>query len=152
MANTSTVDVYGTGPLGVAHPAYNPAVAVQGSDLMIFRQGVQVEDGVGPVSLMATYLRTTGLYGTAGQGISIKEGTNARMGRAVLVGGASSTILVSNTSVTANTEIFLTINVASANIGTPYISARVPGASFTINSTNIADTSTISWLLIEPAP
>lgn len=36
-------------------------------------------------------------------------------------------------------------------LGSLSISARTAGTSFTISSTNILDTSTISWLIIEPA-
>jgi hypothetical protein len=60
------------------------------------------------------------------------------------------TATVSNTSVTANTRIFLTVQAVSGTVGTLYVDGRVAGTSFTITSTEIADTSTIAWLLIEP--
>lgn len=86
---------------------------------------------------------------TAGKGLQIKEGADARMGRSTLVGG---TVTVTNASVTANTEILVTCQ--DPNGGTPgasYISARVPGVSFDITSTNVADTCIEAWQLIEPA-
>lgn len=85
---------------------------------------------------------------TAGNGLYIKEGSNATMGRAALVAG---TVTINTTKVTANSEIFLTNNVNGGTVGTPTVSARTAGTSFTITSTNAADTSTISWLIIEPA-
>lgn len=83
----------------------------------------------------------------AGKGLQIKEGSNARMGTATLVGG---TILVNNTSVTANTRIFY---CRSTTGGTPgHLSYTISaGASFTINSSEASDTSTINWMLVEPA-
>jgi len=84
---------------------------------------------------------------TTGKGLSIAEGTNGRMGTAVLSGG---TKVVANTSVTANTRIFLT---RSTTGGTPgHLSYTITaGTSFTINSSGGSDTSTVNWLLIEPA-
>jgi len=86
--------------------------------------------------------------GTAGKGIYIKEGVNATLGRVVLTGGTAS---VSTTKVTDVSEIFLTNNVPGGTIGTPYIDARVSGVSFSISSTSILDTSTISWWIVEPS-
>lgn len=93
---------------------------------------------------------------TAGKGIKIKEGSNARMGTGTLVSG---TVVISNTSVTANTRIFLSriSIVTSSKVGvlTYTISA---GTSFTVTSVNdetagttTEDVSTFNWLLIEPS-
>lgn len=85
---------------------------------------------------------------TAGNKVHIKEGTNAAMGTATLVGG---TVTVSTTAVTANSRIFLTVNGGTlTNVGSVYISARIAATSFTITSTNILDTSDVAWLLVEP--
>jgi len=83
---------------------------------------------------------------TIGVGVKIKEGTNGRMGQDTLVAG---TITVSNTSITANTRIFLSVNTAGGTQGF-LATTRVVSTSFTINSTNALDTSIINWLLIEP--
>ncbi len=85
---------------------------------------------------------------TAGNGFYVKEGTNATMGTATLVGG---TATVSTTKVTANSRIFLTTNTAAGTVGTPYVSARSAGTSFTITSTSGSDTSTVAWIIIEPS-
>lgn len=85
---------------------------------------------------------------TVGTGIYVKEGTNATMGSATLVGG---TVVVSTTKVTANSRIFLTNNVNGGTLGSISVSARTAGTSFTISSTNVLDTSTIAWVIIEPA-
>jgi hypothetical protein len=86
---------------------------------------------------------------TAGKGISIKEGTNARMGRATLNG--TTNVVVSNTSVTNNTEIFVCITAASGIPGAAYVVTRTAGTSFTIASTTVGDTSTVCWVLFEPS-
>lgn len=83
----------------------------------------------------------------AGKGLRIKEGSNARMGTATLVGG---TVTVSNTSVTANTRILLSRSTTGGTTGD--LSYTVSAAtSFTINSSSGTDTSTVVWLLAEPA-
>lgn len=84
-----------------------------------------------------------------GSGFLVKEGSNARMGSVALVGGTA-TIL--NTTITANTRIFLTNNsqMALNPIGFMRVTARIPGVSFTISSSQGSDTSTIAWILIEP--
>ncbi|MFJ4517448.1 glycosyl hydrolase family 28-related protein [Streptomyces sp. NPDC088816] len=84
---------------------------------------------------------------TAGRGLRVAEGSNAKMGTAVLVGG---TVTVSNTSVTASSRILLTIQTPSGTVGSPYVSARTAGTNFTITSTSTSDASTVAWLMIEP--
>jgi hypothetical protein len=79
--------------------------------------------------------------------LSLLDGSNKRMGQVALSGG---TATVSNTSVTANTRIFLSHANTSGTLGHLYISARVAGTSFTITSSSGTDTSTVNWLLIEP--
>lgn len=76
------------------------------------------------------------------------------MGRATLVAVllSPSVVTVNNTTVTANTEIFLTNNVPNGVPGILSVTARVPGVSFTISSSATGDTSIVSWLLIEPSP
>lgn len=84
---------------------------------------------------------------TIGSKILIAAGTNASIGVVTLTAG---TATVSNTLVTTNSVIFLTIQGGTlTNIGSPYISARVANTSFTITSTNILDTSNVGWHIIE---
>jgi hypothetical protein len=85
---------------------------------------------------------------TAGRGIKIKEGSNARMGQATLVGG---TVTVSNTSVTANSRIFLTCAVVGGTQGMLSVGTLTASTSFVINSSNGADTSTVNWFIMEPS-
>jgi hypothetical protein len=85
---------------------------------------------------------------TAGKGLSIKEGSNAKMGLATLVAG---TVVVSTTAVTANSRIQLTAQETGLFVGNLRVSARTAGTSFTILSTAATDTCTVAWLLIEPA-
>jgi hypothetical protein len=87
--------------------------------------------------------------GTLGNKLSIKEGANGSMGSAVLVGG---TVTVANTLVTASSRIFLTSQVDGGAVGFLRISARVAATSFTITSSSGTDTSTVAWLIVEPAP
>ena len=85
---------------------------------------------------------------TAGKGLRVREGANAKMGTAVLNG--STEVTVPTTAVTASSRVFLTVNAPGGTVGAPYVSSRSAGASFGIRSTNAADTSTVAWLIIEP--
>lgn len=83
-----------------------------------------------------------------GGGIRILEGANAKQGTDTLSGG---TKVVSNTSVTANSRIFLTTQSTSGTPGAIYVSARNPGTSFTVTSTSGTDASTFAYQIFEPA-
>lgn len=88
--------------------------------------------------------------GSAGGGLAVKEGANARSGVATLVAGAA---VVNNTSVTATTRIQLTMQslgtvTAPKAVG---VTARTAATSFTITSADATDTSVIAWFLVEPA-
>lgn len=84
----------------------------------------------------------------AGKGLKVKEGTNAKMGTAVLVAG---TVTVSTTAVTANSRIFLTNQAAGGTPGFLRVGTKTAGTSFTIVSSSNTDTSTIAWFIVEPA-
>lgn len=84
---------------------------------------------------------------TAGQGLKVAEGANAKQGVATLVAG---TVTVATTAVTANSRILLTVQTVAGTQGTVTVTARTAGTSFTITSTNVADTSTVAWEIIEP--
>ena len=83
----------------------------------------------------------------AGQGLRVAEGSNAKQGVATLAAG---TIAVANTSVTANSRIFLTCQVPGGVPGFLRVSARTAGTSFTILSSNALDTSTVGYEIFEP--
>lgn len=80
-----------------------------------------------------------------GKGLSFKSGANGRVGQAVL---SSGTVVVNNTSVTASTHIILQRKTGSGTLGM-LTYALNPGMSFTINSSDAGDNSTVDWLLIE---
>lgn len=84
---------------------------------------------------------------SVGGGLQVAEGSNLTMGVATLVAG---TVTVNNTRVTANSRFFLTVNTPGGTVGSPRISAKSAGVSFTITSSQGADTSTVAWLLVEP--
>lgn len=87
--------------------------------------------------------------GTAGNGLYIKEGSNATMGTAVANG--TTEVIVSTTKVTATSRIFLTCNtVGGTPLGVYYVSSRSAGVSFGFKAA-ATDTSTIAWHIIEPA-
>jgi hypothetical protein len=84
---------------------------------------------------------------TAGNGLQIKEGSNAKMGTAVLVAGSA---VVANTATTAVSRIHLTSQVDGGTPGFLRVSTRTAGTSFTITSSSATDTSTVAYLIVEP--
>lgn len=86
---------------------------------------------------------------SAGQGLKVAEGANAKQGVATLAAG---TVVVANTSVTASSRIQLTgQSLAGVAVPSAYgVSARTPGTSFTILASQAADTSVIGWEIFEP--
>jgi hypothetical protein len=84
---------------------------------------------------------------TAGDGLRVAEGSNAKQGTAVLSAGSA---VVANTSVTASSRIFLTTNTPGGTPGWLQVSARTPGTSFTITSSSSTDTSTVAYEIFEP--
>jgi len=75
---------------------------------------------------------------------SVRHGISTNLVAGVLV--------VYDSSVTANTRIFLTTHVrGTITLPAVYDAAtRTPGVSFTITSSNVVDTSTVEYLMIEP--
>jgi len=131
-------------------PDLAASTTLQATDTVLTRQTATSVDTKTTFSQVATLLRSI-LYSVVGSGISIKEGTNARMGTATLVAG---TVTVANTSVTANTRVIpflITLGTVTrpASLG---CTTKVAATSFTIASGDVTDTSTIGWVLIEPAP
>jgi hypothetical protein len=85
---------------------------------------------------------------TAGQGLKIAEGANAKQGiSGAMVAGAAT---VNTTAVTASSRIQLTRQEGGVSPGAVFVTARVAGTSFTIGSTNGADTGQVAWELFEP--
>lgn len=89
------------------------------------------------------------LISTLGKGLQVKTGTNSKIGTAVLVLG---TVTVANTSITANSRIFLTSQVDGGVIGSLRVSAKTVGTSFVITSSSAVDTSTVAWMIVESIP
>jgi hypothetical protein len=82
-------------------------------------------------------------------GLSVSEAVNGKQGVATLVAG---TKVIANTSITANSRIFLTAQSLGTvvNPSALCVSARVVGASFTIKASQATDTSVIAYEIFEP--
>jgi hypothetical protein len=83
---------------------------------------------------------------SAGSGLKVAEGANAKQGVATLVAG---TVTVPNTSVTATSRIFLCCQTPGGTPGWLQVSARVAGTSFTILSSSGTDTSVVAYQIFE---
>ena len=90
------------------------------------------------------------LINTVGNGISLKEGSNAKMGTGILVGG---TATISTTAVATTSRIFLTDTGGGvfANIGSLSVGTVTSATSFIVNSSNVLDTSNFNWIIFDPA-
>lgn len=110
----------------------------------------QVTDTITPSTGVMSVATGNLAVATVGNGLQIKEGTNARMGVSTMSAG---TVTVSNNSITATTRIFLTCQTRSGAYSPAAVSvtARTAGTSFRIDSGDSSDTSSVAWLLIEPA-
>ena len=108
-------------------------------------------------SLQAGQINANGFsLHVAGMGIQIPEGTNCKQGVATLVAG---TVTVANTSVTANSRIFLqgqALNASTA-VGELCVTAKTAGTNFVITSitagavtTQTGDLRTVAYEIFEP--
>jgi len=89
------------------------------------------------------------LISTLGKGLQVKTGTNSKIGTAVLVAGTKT---VANTSVTANSLIFLTSQADGGTPGFVRVTAKTATTSFVITSSSVLDTSTVAWMIVESIP
>lgn len=105
-------------------------------------------DQLGETTVVATQANGDFEIVTVGKGLRVKEGANAKMGSATLAAG---TVTVANTSVTANSRIFVTRKGAGANPGALTVSAKVAATSFTVTSTSGTDVGELDYFIVEPA-
>lgn len=85
---------------------------------------------------------------TAGKGLQVKGGSNAKIGTGTLTGG---TVTISTTAVTANSRIFITDTTTGSlvNVGSLVVSTKTAGSGFVVTSTNALDASTFDWMIVE---
>lgn len=81
-------------------------------------------------------------------GCAAGQTSDASMGTATLIAG---TIEVRNSLIKNKTRIVLTPQNAGTAQGNLWVSARKPGESFTITSSNAGDDREVMWLLIQPS-
>ncbi|MBW8793131.1 MAG: hypothetical protein JF597_05925 [Streptomyces sp.] len=87
--------------------------------------------------------------GVTGRGLKVKEGADAKMGTLTLNG--DSAVTVATSAVTATSRIFLTVQAPGGTpAGVAYVAGRTAGTSFTVKGM-AGDTSTVAWLIVEPA-
>jgi hypothetical protein len=123
-----------------ANTAFGGSLTVAGNitaqGLGIIQAGGGFNAGVGSVDIPQ-----------AGAGLKVAEGANAKQGTFTLAGGT--TQAVPNTSVTANSRIFLTAQVDGGTPGLIGVASRIPGTSFTVACV-ATDTSTYAYEIFEP--
>lgn len=108
-----------------------------------------VTGGTGVTATTGDITATAGSFvaGTAGQGLEVKTGSNARIGTLTLNGATP--VPVSTTAVTADSAIFLTVKTVGGTPAFSWVSDRTPATSFTVTGT-ASDTSVLNWFIVEP--
>jgi len=106
--------------------------------------GPRVQNAVGSA---LDFANVSARIHAVGKGLMVAEGANAKQGTGTLVAGAAT---IANTSVTANSRIFVTSNADGGAPGFLRVSARVAGTSFTVTSSSGTDTSTFAYEIFEP--
>ena len=87
---------------------------------------------------------------TAGKGLYVKTGSNAKIGSVGLTTGAA---VVANTSITANSVVLTSITaLGTVTDPMPLLITLNPGVGFTITSEDATDTSTVAWFVVESIP
>lgn len=85
---------------------------------------------------------------TIGKGITIKAGANGKLSSTAETLSAG-TVVVNNTSITANSKVFLQPTTVSPVSGVLAVTAKSVGTSFTVTSSNNQDTNQFSWFIVE---
>lgn len=85
-----------------------------------------------------------------GKGLTVTEGSNAKMGTCTLVAGVCT---ISTTAVTANSRIFCTAqSLGTVTVGQGIaVSARTAGTSYAVTSGSAIDTSVVACMIVEPS-
>jgi hypothetical protein len=85
--------------------------------------------------------------GTVGGRLRLKAGSNGSTGSGTL---SSGTATIANTSVTS-TSIIILVDTGSSitNLGSLQVSSKTAGTGFTVQSSNVLDTSTFTYILLE---
>ena len=88
---------------------------------------------------------------TAGKGLSVKSGPNAKIGvTATFPGGGTNIMTVSTTAVTANSIIFISAVSGATTIDPKiWVSTITAGTSFVISSGDNSFTGTVGWMIVE---
>jgi hypothetical protein len=94
-----------------------------------------------PAAGVPATLNTT----TFASGFQVPEGSNAYMGTVAVNG--TNPITVATTALSANSRIFMTINVPGGTPGSPYVFSQSAATNFVVKS-QASDTSTVAWLII----
>ncbi len=84
----------------------------------------------------------------AASSLILTSGSNQRAGSGTL---SSGTLAVANTSVTANSKVFVqdTTSGALTNVGTLVVVSKTAGVGFTVTSSIAIDTSTFDYFIVE---
>jgi len=136
----------------------NPAIAGSGAGVLTFGNVDFTSNALtaGTLTLSTSNVSKSGnlqalgnvICSTAGKGVQVKSGSNARIGvGSVLVGG---TLAIANTSVTTNTVVMVSVTtLGTVTTAKAVHVTKSAGVGFTVTSADATDTSTFDWYLVE---
>lgn len=117
--------------------------------------GINVSSPVEKLEVSGNVKVTSGdvVIATAGKGLTVTSGTNAKIGvTGAFPGGNPNTVTVSTTAVTSNSIILVSaMSFTGGLTGAPYVSAITASTSFVITMPDNSFTGTVGWVIIEKA-
>lgn len=145
LVSGSTLTLLGAFNLSLTTTAASTPTFPAGTGTLAYLAGTNTWAGLNTFS-NATGVNVTNNVAvtTAGKGLTIKEGTGGRSGTATLAAG---TVTVANTTITANSRIFIT-PINNTNAGALDVTL-IAATSFTIRSASPTDTRVIHYFIIE---
>lgn len=144
-ALSSAVSIKGAGTLlDLLDTSGTSVLSVSQTGVLTASGGISSGDVTGDLTVTSGDL----VIATVTKGVKVKEGTGATMGTAVLDGVTP--VVVATAAVAADSRIFITHNVVGGTPGFAWVSDREAGVSFSITGTAL-DTSTVAWLIVNPA-
>jgi len=146
-------------PISYGIYVYNQTLTAVGASVIATAYGTYLNEPAASTNIIINNNYALGLGGslslaTMGKFIAIKEGVGGRMGQATLVAG---TLAITITGVTTSSRAFVTLVTANTTTLTTTYQAVCTANTLTIRANvaagtiNIADISTLNYIVYEPA-
>lgn len=150
----TTLTVSGQSSLAASNITGTTNINTSGASVTTIGTGgtgaVSIGNATGNTTFTGNVTATNGniTLGTAGNKVNVATGANASAGTSAALTAGS--LVVNTTAITANSLVFFSTNtLGTVTVPQAYrVSARTPGTSFTIQSQDPTDTSTVNYWII----